>query len=153
MSYTHYTEITDAGNSQFSHETISADSFLNTKNWTLIEMDKKLRILSNILPSLHGSDVRPIQCDNSMATLNEFLKIIKKLCTSIEKLPLQLSKQTDKYKLSVTLYYLADQTLVLYSLIKMLRPICREDIYKRAEIQMEIQEQFGKILEINRQLI
>jgi hypothetical protein len=87
-----------------------------------------------------------------MATLNEFLKSIKGLCSSVEKLPLQLSKQTNKYKLSTDLYYLEDQTLVLCSLIKTLRPICREDVEKKVEIQVEIQEQFGKILEISRQL-
>ena len=152
MTYSHYPVITDAGNGQFPHETISKDSFLDTKNRTLIEMDNKLGTLSNILPSLYGADVRPIQCDNSIATLNEFLKITRRLCSSVEKLPLQLSKQTNKYKLSIALYYLEDQILVLSSLIKKLRPICREEVDKRVEIQVEIQDQFEKILEISRQL-
>ncbi len=132
--------------------TLSRDSFTNMKKWSLNEINNKLNILGDILPSLYNSDVRPVQCDHSIATINDFLKYIRNLNFSVESLPLELSKQTDKYKLSINLCSLEDQILALYSLIRTLRPICREEINKRGEIQSEIQEQFEIILELSEQL-
>lgn len=153
MAYPHYPIITNSKSNSFSKEDISKDLFFNMVNKTLIDIDKRLRALSNnLLPPLYTSEVLPIQCDNSLMALNEFLKTVRKLCSMAEKLPLSLSNQTNKYKISITLYYLEDQILVLYTLIRALRPICREEIDRRNNIQLEIHEQFGKILEISDQL-